>query len=419
MHCRREEWRYCRCERLSTASSALSEGKLPHPLRGLRVALVHDWINGRRGGEKCLEILCEAFPDATLHTLFHVPGAAGPPIDSMRIRVSPLQRVPRIEQRYRGLLPIMPAAARFWNVGDADLVVTLSHCVAKAVRVPRGIPHVCYCFTPMRYAWDGRDAYLASWSGRPARRWLAGIVLDRLRAWDRRSAKGVSDFVAISETVRTRISACYRRSSTVIYPPVDVGYYTPAEIAREPFYLVVSALVPYKRVDQAIRACAEVGRPLVVIGEGPERARLEALAGPTARFLGWQPDDVIRAHLRTCRGLLFPGEEDFGIVPVEALACGAPVLAYGAGGAAETVTNDVGRLYADPTAECLSNAISDWEAHGCPHNPALATTIATRFARERFRDELLSHLARVVAAGGTRPQVLAGPHRTRRRAVAR
>jgi glycosyltransferase involved in cell wall biosynthesis len=327
----------------------------------------------------------------------------------MRIRTSPLQHIPGVLRHYRHLLPLMPLAARAWRVGQVDLVVSLSHCVAKAVRVPRGVPHVCYCFTPMRYAWDGRAAYFESWRGRPLKRAVAGVMLDRLRAWDRATAQKVTHFVAISETVRARIARCYGRDSRVIQPPVDTDFYTPAASPRDGPYLCVSALVPYKRIDHAIAACNALGRPLVVIGEGPERARLEALAGPTVRLLGWQPDEVIRDHLRRCRALLFPGEEDFGIVPIEALACGAPVLALGRGGVAETVDDRVGRLYGDPTPEALRAAIAGWEADGRPHDPALARRRAEGLAVPVFRDRLLTFLGEVVArprAGAVRPRVL-------------
>jgi glycosyltransferase involved in cell wall biosynthesis len=376
----------------------------PPELGRLRVALVHDWLTGRRGGEKCLEVLCEAFPAATLHTLIHRRSSAGPTIERMRIRTSPLQRLPGVHRHYRKLLPIMPLAARAWRLDEVDLVVSLSHCVAKAVKVPPGVPHVCYCFTPMRYAWDGRASYLDGWSGRPITRAVAGWTLDRLRAWDRATAAGVSHFVAISETVRQRIAGCYGRDSVVIQPPVDTEFYTPTGSRREAFYLCVSALVPYKRIDHAIRACAASGRELVVIGEGPDRARLEGLAGGRVRFLGWQPDEVVRDHLRRCRALLFPGVEDFGIVPIEALACGSPVIALGVGGAAETVDDAVGRVFHDHTSDGLQDALDDWEARGCPHDPAEARRRAESLAAPVFRRRLLGFLADVVAgravAGG-------------------
>ncbi|MDB5349436.1 MAG: glycosyltransferase [Planctomycetota bacterium] len=387
--------------------------QVPAPLVGLRVALVHDWLTGLRGGEKCLEVLCRAFPGATLHTLIHKKGSVGPTIGAMMIRTSPLQRLPGVERHYRKLLPIMPAAARFWNVGEVDLVVSLSHCVAKAVRVPKGVPHVCYCFTPMRYAWDGRAAYLESWTGRPVRRAAAGFMLDRLRAWDKATSSSVSHFVAISETVRGRIDRCYGRDGRVIEPPVDTSFYSPAPVDRDGPYLCVSALVPYKRIDQAIQVCSSTGRPLVVIGAGPDRDRLQRLAGPGVTFLGWQTDESIRDHYRRCRALLFPGEEDFGIVPAEAMACGAPVIALARGGAAETVDERAGVLYQEPTADGLRDAIESWEHRGRPHDPAWARQRAEVYALPRFRERLLNYLADVVGGSAAHkappaPHVLSG-----------
>jgi glycosyltransferase involved in cell wall biosynthesis len=390
----------------SRRTGDLFHGGLHHPLptalAGLRIALVHDWLTGLRGGEKCLEVLCQAFPKATLYTLIHRRGSTSPAIESMAIRTSPLQHLPGVFCYYRQMLPLMPMAAGTWRLKGVDLVISLSHCVAKSVQPPPGVPHVCYCFTPMRYAWQGRDAYLEGWSNRPVRRALAGTLLDRLRDWDRSTARRVTQFVAISETIRDRIAACYHRDSAVIPPPVDTEFYEPSEppVRREDFYLVVSALVPYKKIDHAVRACSRRGRRLVVIGAGPERGRLEAIAGTTVQFLGWQPDEVIRDHYRRCRALLFPGEEDFGIVPVEAMACGAPVIALGRGGAAETVDDQVGRLYSHTGPAGLEAAIAAWEAEGRPHDPFRGRSQAERFALPVYRDRILGLLAEIAARHG-------------------
>jgi glycosyltransferase involved in cell wall biosynthesis len=331
----------------------------------------------------------------------------------MSIRTSPLQAIPGIFRHYRHLLPIMPLAARSWRLKDVDLVISLSHCVAKAVVPPRGVPHVCYCFTPMRYAWQGRDTYLESWSDRPVRRALALNLLERIRQWDLATADRVTNFVAISETIRERIAECYNRESQVVKPPVNVNFYSPIpREQREDTYLVVSALVPYKRIDQAVAACVQSGRRLIVIGEGPERPRLEAMAGPSVQFLGWQPDTVIGDHYRRCRALLFPGEEDFGIVPIEALACGAPVIALGRGGVAETIDDTVGRTYDEPTAAALLSAIDAWEADGCPHDPAEGRQRAEALSVPVFRDRMLRFLAEAVT-GGTQHVVPPAPHLSR------
>jgi glycosyltransferase involved in cell wall biosynthesis len=395
--------------RLAVGASGRSAGAIDHErssvfpqaLAGLRVALVHDWLTGMRGGEKCLDVLCRSFPRAELYTLIHRRDALSPSIESMAIRTSPLQHVPRVFRYYRQLLPVMPLAARAWRLKkNVDLVISLSHCVAKSVIPPAGVPHVCYCFTPMRYAWHARETYLENWSNRPIKRKVARWMLERLREWDRATASRVTHFVAISETVRQRVADCYGRESHVIQPPVEVDFYTPDphDRPRDDAYLVVSALVPYKRIDQAVAACTRSNRRLTVIGAGPERARLEQSAGPTVRFLGWQPDEVIRDHLRRCRALLFPGEEDFGIVPVEALACGAPVIALGRGGAAETIDDTVGRIYTEPSAAGLLGAISEWENQGCPHDPVGARVRAEQFARPLFRERLLDFLVEVVGS---------------------
>jgi glycosyltransferase involved in cell wall biosynthesis len=380
---------------------AARDDGVPASLAGLRVALVHDWLTGMRGGEKCLEVLCRAFPDATLYSLIHRRGSLSPAIEGMKIRTSSLQKIPGVFRWYRHLLPVMPLAARGWRVKDVDLVISLSHCVAKAVVPPPGAAHICYCFTPMRYAWQGRDTYLESWSDRPVRRVLARRLLSRLRRWDRATALRVSHFVAISETVRRRIARCYRRDSRVIQPPVDVEFYTPAVDAepRGEAYLVVSALVPYKRIDQAVAACSQSGRRLVVIGEGPERARLESMGGSSVKFLGWQPDEVIREHYRRCRALLFPGEEDFGIVPIEALACGMPVIALGRGGVAETVDRKVGMTYGEPTTAGLTAAIEDWEAKGCEFEAAEARRRAEALSLAVFRERIFGLIGEVAARG--------------------
>src|SRR5579871_3643451 len=328
-----------------------------------RVVLVHDWLTGMRGGEKCLEPLARRWPAARLLTLLHRPGSVSPAIEQLKPRASWLNRLPRVERYYRYLLPLMPVAAG-WRVTDADLVVSLSHCVAKSAVPPAGVPHVCYCFTPMRYAWHMKEAYFRK-TGLVGRAKAAAVdaLLSRIREWDRRTADRVTHFVAISKTVQSRIKECYGRESVVICPPVDTDFYTPAAVPREDFYLVVSALAPYKRFDLAVKACESLGRQLVVIGSGQDAAKLRAAAGPTTRFLGWQPDGVIRDHLRRAKALLFPGEEDFGIVPLEAQACGCPVLAFGRGGATETVrglgeaADPTGVFFPEQTAGAVIDAI--------------------------------------------------------------
>ena len=364
----------------------------------LRINLIHDWLTGLRGGEKCLDVLARAWPHARLNTLIHRLGKTTPAIDALNPQTPWLGKLPSVHRYYRYLLPILPSVAdRSWNLRETDLVVSFSHCVAKGARAPRGVPHVSYCFTPMRYAWQMRGEYFAS------KGLLGGIrdhLLDRVRAWDLASAERVTHFIAISNTIQQRIRDCYNRDSVVIYPPVDTDYYTPANPGEEPpvredFYLVVSALAPYKKVDHAIKACARLGRQLVVIGSGQDAARLGRIAGPSTRMLGWQSDAQIRDHLRRCKALLFPGEEDFGIVPLEAQACGAPVVALGRGGATETVVPSTGVLYPEPTENGLVEAILEFEKQQLDFDPSAARVQALRFTTERYRRELLNYLASV------------------------
>ena len=372
----------------------------------MRIALVHDWLTGMRGGEKCLEPLCQRFPQARLFTLLHVKGSTSPAIERMPITTSFLQGIPGASRHYRHLLPLMPAAIERLPIPrDIDLVLSFSHAVAKGVRVPTGVPHVCYCFTPMRYAWDLRHEYFGN-SKSPLSA-VRNLLLDRLQRWDCTTSDRVTQFVAISRTVADRIAANYDRTSTIIYPPVDTEFYTPSdargvEASREDYYLCVSALAPYKRLDLAIAACNRLKRKLIVIGEGPARKKLAAMAGPTASFLGWRSNAEIRDHLRRCRALIFPGLEDFGIVPLEAQACGTPVIALAQGGATETVLPPTsasagsGLFFDEPTEDALIEALLSLERAPDQCSPEIARQQAQRFAPERFIGELTAFLQRVV-----------------------
>ena len=365
-----------------------------------RVALVHDWLTGMRGGEKCLEALCERFPDAPLHTLLHARGKLSPAIERMDIRTSWLNRLPGITRHYRYTLPLMPFAAN-WPIRDCDLLVSFSHAVAKAARPPAGVPHVCYCFTPMRYAWHMRESYFAGRLGG-----LKSLAVNRLlaaiREWDRRTASRVTHFIAISKTIQERIRESYGRESVIIYPPADTDFYCPnPSVPREDFYLIISTFAPYKRVDLAIEACRRLGKRLVIIGSGQDEARLKSLAGPQTEFLGWKSNAELRDHLRRCRALLFPGEEDFGIVPVEANACGTPVIAYAKGGATETITpfgqeKPTGFWFGEQTVDSLAGAIERCEREHEQLNPADARAKAEQFDRRRYESELLGYLNQVM-----------------------
>lgn len=407
---------------MQDAGNKICMEKLRRQGRGMKLAIVHDWLTGMRGGEKCLEVLCRAFPEAKLFTLLHAPGSTSEAIERMDIQTSFLQRVPGIARRYRYLLPLMPAAIQRLRLpSEIDLVLSLSHAVAKSIVPPAGVPHVCYCFTPMRYAWHLRSEYFDD----PARASVASgrirapiavarnLVLDRLRHWDRETAHRVNQFIAISRTVAERIAQCYGRDSEVIYPPVDTDFYTPNETERSDYYLCVSALVPYKRIDLAIQSCARLKRRLVIIGQGPDQRRLEELGNEHVTWLGWQPNEIIRDHLRRCRALLFPGHEDFGIVPVEAQACGTPIVALARGGALETVLPaaagqiGTGRFFCEPTVQSLCEAMLWLEDNQDRLSPSLSRQQAERFATHHYQTRLIDRLTRIAAESGlqTRPRL--------------
>ncbi len=369
------------------------------------MVLVHDWLTGMRGGEKVLEVFCRRWPEAALYTLLHRRGSASPAIEGLKPRTSFLAWLPRVHRYYRYLLPLMPRAVN-WRLPESDLVFSISHCVAKGVQAPPGTPHICYCLTPMRYAWHLRDAYFEN---QGLKRWLLDSLLARLRRWDQRTAEGVTHFLAISREVQARIQECYGRPSQVIYPPVDTDYYCPAPVRREHYYLILSAFAPYKRLDLAIAACNLLRKKLVVIGSGQDEKKLRALAGPTIHFLGYQPDDVLRDHLRACQALLFPGKEDFGIVPVEAQACGTPVIAFGEGGATETVmplhlhpAEATGLWFEEQTPECLAEAIEQFEKSQDAFNPHALRRHALQFNSQRFEHEMFDVIARVVQTPAVR-----------------
>ena len=358
---------------------------------GRRIVLGHDWLTGMRGGERVLQCHCEAFPDAPLVALFADPSRVCETIRNRPIICSPLQRVPRVTRIYRYLLPLMGPAARALRVPAGDLLLTSSHCVAKAFRTPPGMRHLCYCFTPMRYAWLFQNEYLG-----PVKSVLAAPLLAHLRRWDRATSSGVDRFVAISRHVQDRIRRFYGRESDVVYPPVDTEWLTPAPGGATGDYdLIVSALVPYKRIDLAVQAYRRQSRRLLIVGTGTETARLRALAGANVEFLGWRSDADVRELYRNCRLLLFPGEEDFGIVPLEAMACGRPVVAFRRGGATETVVDGITGLFFDEQrVEALEDAVA--RAAAVRWEPARIRTHAEAFGIGRFFDEMAACVTRTL-----------------------
>lgn len=357
-----------------------------------------------RGGEKALDVLCERYPGAELFTLVHVRGSVSPTIERRPIHTSFVQHLPFVRSRYRQYLPLFPAAIEQFDFEGFDLVVSLSHCCAKSTITPARVRHLCYCLTPMRYAWDQFDAYFGRERIGGAASWAMRRVMARLARWDRDTAYRADRYVAISHYVAGRIRRYYNRESTVVYPPVDTDFFSPdAGVRTAPARgaLVVSALVPYKRIDVAIEACRGAGMPLTIVGDGPERAALERSAAPDVRFLGRVPDDQIRDAYRSAQIVLLPGEEDFGIVPVEAQACGTPVVALGRGGAVETVVpGETGVLVEEPSAAAFADGIR--RAIHAHFDPIAIRRHAERFGRQRFGDEMAAVIADELNAGAPR-----------------
>ncbi|HUB35352.1 MAG TPA: glycosyltransferase [Solirubrobacteraceae bacterium] len=376
-----------------------------------RVAVVHEWLTNPGGSELVMMELLEMFPQAELFVSIHGPGPWPQTISSREVHTSYLNRLPGAARHYQKLLPLMNRAYRSFDLSGFQLVLSSNHACAKNVRVPPGALHVCYCHTPMRYAWEER--FLEGEPiGRVGRLALPAL-LPLLRRQDRAAAAGVDAFVANSSHVAERIERFYGRSSVVVNPPVDVERFLGLERAPEDFYLVFGRVVPYKRVDLAVEACAQLGVPLRVAGDGRALEEVRAAAPPDApvSFLGKVSDERRDRLLSGARALLFPGEEDFGMVPVEAQAAGVPIVAYGVGGATETVIEgQTGVLFEPQSASALAAAIERLQA--LELDPRRARENARRFGRERFREQLAAAIdgaarERRVRQGSTRTSTAA------------
>jgi glycosyltransferase involved in cell wall biosynthesis len=359
----------------------------------VRCALVHDWLTGYRGGEKVLEVFCDILPDADIYTMIYHPGTITPAIEEHRITPSWLNQLPGGRKHYRYLLPLMPAVAQRFKVSGYDLVIAINHCVAQGVDASDSGKLISYCLTPMRYAWDMLDSYFTKTKVVDPRYWALKALRGYLKRWDRRAAERVTEFVTDCANIRERVQRCYGRDSQIIYPPVDTNYYQLSQTKREDFYLWVGAMAPYKRIDLALEAFSRLGKKLVIIGEGQDAAWARKAGAEGVTFLGRQPDEVLLDHYARCRALVFPGEEDFGIVPLEAQACGCPVIAYGKGGALETVVDvgstdcaPTGLYFYEPTVESLIDAIKRFEECQSSFAPDAVREHALGFSYEKCAD---------------------------------
>lgn len=353
----------------------------------LKIALVVSWLNQHGGAERVLEAAHELYPNAPVFTSIYDPQALPLFYREWEIRPSFLNRIPAVRRHHQFLLPFYPLAFESFDLRPYDVVLSIPSAFAHGVLTLSSTRHLCYCLTPARFLWQYRDYVENEAVGRSARLILP-LLVSRLREWDRLAAERVDDFVAISRAVQSRIAKYYRRLSTILFPPVTVSDFQSVPSAEvEDYYLILSRLVPYKRVDIAVQAFNRLGLPLVIAGDGRDRSRLEKMAGPNVRFLGRVSDSERHRLLAKCRAFVFPGEEDFGITPLEANASGRPVVAYAAGGALDTIVDGLnGAFFREPTADSLAERIAGFDATA--YDPGELRAHAGRFDIANFKRRL-------------------------------
>ena len=372
---------------------------MPEPLSNAKVAIVHDWLPLYAGAERILEQMITVFPQADIYTLIDtVPKEQRGFLQDRPVTTSFIQQLPFGKTKYRSYLPLLPLAIEQFDLSAYDLVISNSYAVAKGIITGPDQLHVCMCCSPMRYAWDLQHQYLRE-AGleRGPKSWLARLILHQMRLWDVRTANGVDYFIAISQFIQKRIWKVYRREANIIYPPVAVDRFTLNE-QKEDFYLTASRMVPYKKIDLIVQAFGQMpDRKLVVIGDGPEFAKVRAQAGPNITLLGYQSSEVLQDHMQRARAFVFAAEEDFGIVPVEAQACGTPVIAYGKGGALETVLgleteHPTGVFFVSQTPTAIKQAVETFERNLIRFDPIAIRRHAQIFSEERFQREFETYV---------------------------
>jgi glycosyltransferase involved in cell wall biosynthesis len=370
-------------------------------VKSLRVALVHDWLTGMRGGEYVLEAIAELFPRADLFTLLYIPGKISPVLTTLKRHTSWLQKVPQAEKRYRSFLPLMPSMIERFDLSDFDLVISSSHCVAKGIRKRPDAVHVSYVHAPMRYMWDRYDDYFGPGRASPVVRAAARSFRPKLQKWDRETStkERIDRIVANSQYIADEIERFWNREAQVIHPFADLDrFQNPRKDGRN--YLMVGAFAPYKRIDLAIEAFNRLKLPLVIVGGGQDEARLKKMAGPTVDLLGPLSNKAIADLYSKSRAFVFPGLEDFGITPLEAMASGLPVIAYQAGGAAETVTEKTGVFFQEQTVDALIEAVLKIETQKVfPHEEDCRAR-AAEFSKERFQREFSQAIREAWRAAG-------------------
>jgi len=354
----------------------------------MRIAIVHEWLTVMGGADRVVQIIHEIFPTAPVFSLVYNPDTMPAEFGRMHIRTSFVQKLPFARTHHRMYLPLYPLAVEQFDLSEYDVVISSSHCCAHGALVRTGAYHLCYCYTPIRYAWDMYHGYVKSLN--KLARLFAAPVMSYMRQWDFASAQRVDKFVAISNAVRARIQKHYGREADVLFPPANVEFYRPDPDAQVgDFFFILSRHVPYKKVDLAINAFNTLGMPLLVAGDGPETRRLKSIARPNVRFLGRISDAEVRHFMSRCKALVFPQEEDFGITAVEAQACGRPVIAYARGGALDTVVDGVtGSFFHEQNPDALAECVRAFRHD--QFDPAAIRTHAEQFNKDDFKRKFLA-----------------------------
>lgn len=364
----------------------------------MNLALVHDQLIKLGGAERVLSVLADLYPKAPIYTLIYDEKKVGHVFPKARIRPSPLQHFPRfLQNRRRYFFPMMPRFIESFDFSDFDLVLSSSTAFSHGIVTDLKTKHLSYCHSPMRYAWDWTHPYLEENHIYGFKRRVVQKLLSDLRVWDYYASDRVDQYLANSRNVEQRIKKYYRKESAVLYPPVNLDRFSVSK-NRENYFLIVSTLAPYKNVELAVHLFNKIQKKLVIIGDGDDRARLERLAGPTIDFLGYKPDEVVREYLQNCRALIFPGEEDFGIVPVEAMACGKPVLAYGKGGVLESVVAGIsGEFFNEPTVDSMEDGLARLMAHEPKYDVNKIRHCSEPFAQVHFEEGIRSHVEKLLS----------------------
>lgn len=355
----------------------------------MKTAIVHDWLVNIGGAEKCLKEIYDIYPSDLFTLVFKEESAISLGIDDKRISSSFIQKLPNATENYRSYLYVFPTAVERFDVSNYEIIISSSHAVAKGVRSSSKQFHICYCYTPIRYAWDLRSQYLKEANlEKGIKGKLANIVLDYIKKWDYAVSNRVDEFIAISKYIADRIKRSYGREAKVIYPPVDTEAFT-LGMVKEEFFLAASRMVPYKKMDLIVEAFSMMpDKKLVVIGNGPDLKKVKLKSAKNIEFLGYQPLEVLKDYMQKARAFVFAAEEDFGILPIEAQACGTPVIAYGKGGSLETIIEGkTGFFFEEQTIECLINSVNNFEKNEHIFDPQEIRKNAERFSRERFKIE--------------------------------